>query len=410
MNDIKCVIFYCIFELKYFGGIVMDNRISVSNWVEINLDNLEYNFRGIKNKLPDNTKMCMVIKSNAYGHGAVELAKFYEELGADFLAVARTREAIELRQNGISLPILNLGYTNPNAIEESVSMDISMTVFEYEFVKKIDMIAAKQGKKAKVHIKLDTGMSRLGYVVLDDLVDDIYSEIEKISKLENVIIEGVYTHFATADAKNKEFENLQMHRFSEMIEKLEANDIIPQYIHCSNSAEILDTDERYNMVRPGIIQYGSYPSNEVSYTIDIRPVMSFKAKVTNVKILSPGTSISYGRTYFTTVREKIVSIAVGYTDGFLRGRRNPYVYINGEKCSVVGRICMDQCMVRVPMEMDVKIDDDVLIFGEELVTVSDVARDCDSIEHEIMCRIDRRVQRIYKRNNEIVKIVDYLVD
>ncbi len=379
-----------------------------SNWLEINLDNLEYNFKGIKNKLPKGTKMCMVIKSNAYGHGAVEIAKFYEELGADFFAVARTGEALELRKNEIKLPILNLGYTNPNWIADSIKNDVSFTLYNYEFAEKINSIARAIGKKAKVHIKLDTGMSRLGYVVMEGKEDEIIQDIQKINKLDNIDIEGIYTHFATADARNKEFENLQMDRFSKMIKILEEMDIKPKYIHCSNSAEILDTDERYNMVRPGIIQYGIYPSNEVCYSIDLKPVMSFKAKVSNVKILDAGTSISYGRIYFTTVREKIVSISVGYADGFTRGRRNPYVYIKGERCPIVGRICMDQCMVRVPMDMDVKMDDDVLIFGEELITVVDVARDCDTIEHEVMCNIDRRVPRAYIKDKKVIKVVDYL--
>lgn len=387
----------------------MDDVLRGSDWLEINLDNIEYNLQGIKNKLPEDVKICMVIKANAYGHGAVELASLYQKLGVDFLAVARTREAIELRHNKINLPILNLGYTNPVSIEDSIKNDISMTIFRYNFAKEINETAKRLGKCAKVHIKLDTGMSRLGYVVLADRIDEIKLEIQKINNLEYIDIEGIYTHFATADAENKEFENLQIQRFSEMINSLENIGIKPKYIHCSNSAEILDTEEKYNMVRVGIIQYGIYPSDEVSREIDLKPVMSFKTKVSNVKVLNPGTSISYGRTYFTTVIEKIVSIAVGYADGFLRGRRNPYVYIHGEKCPVVGKICMDQCMVRVPMKMDVRINDDVLIFGEELVTVGDIARDCDTIEYEIMCRIDRRVQRVYTRDDEIVKITDYLI-
>ncbi|MGP1486919.1 MAG: alanine racemase, partial [Peptostreptococcus stomatis] len=361
-----------------------------------------------KNKIPEGTKMCMVIKSNAYGHGAVQIARFYEELGADFFAVARLNEAMELRDHGITTPILNLGYTNPLTIEDSIRNNVSMTVFDLELAQEIDKVARKIGIKAKIHLKLDTGMSRLGYVVLDDKLDEIADEIKHISQFEGIILEGMYTHFATADARNKEFENLQTHRFSEMVDKVKAMGVNIEYIHCSNSAEILDCDEKYDMVRPGIIQYGIYPSNEVSYSIDIKPVMTFKAKVSNVKVLDAGTSISYGRVYFTTVKEKIISIAAGYADGFLRGRRNPYVYINGVKCSIVGRICMDQCMVRVPMDMDVKVNDDVVIFGDDLVSVDDVARGCDTIAHEVMCMMSRRVPRVYYRHGEIVSIVDYL--
>ena len=387
----------------------MSELIKYANWVEIDLDALEYNFKGIKNKVPDGVRMCMVIKSNGYGHGAVRIAKFYEEIGADFLAVARTQEGLELRDNGISLPILNLGYTDALEISEAIEGNISMTVFDYETAKKINEEAGKIGKKANIHIKLDTGMSRLGFLVYDKYRDDAVEETVKISQLENINIQGVFTHFANADEKIKEFERIQFDRFKDTVDALGKKGIVPEYIHCSNSAEILDTDEEYNMIRPGIIQYGVYPSDEIVKSVDIKPVMTFKAKVTNVKMLDAGISISYGRTYFTTSREKIVSIAVGYADGFLRGRSKPYVTINGVNCPVVGRICMDQCMAKVPKDMDVNIGDVVTIFGQGGSSVNEIASSCNTIEHEVLCNINRRVPRIYKRNGEIVDIVNYLL-
>lgn len=384
------------------------NKVLGANWVEINLDNLEYNYRGLRKKVRKDAKMCMVIKANGYGHGALELAKFYDSLGADFYAVARAYEGIELRCGGIKTPILNLGVTADSELEDSVKQDISMTTFSIEFAKKANDIAKIYGKKARLHIKLDTGMSRLGFVVKEEKIGDIVKEIEEIQKLENVVIEGIFTHFASADIANKEFEKLQFSRFKKVVDALEKVGIVPEFRHCSNSAEILDTDEMYDMVRPGIIQYGIYPSDEVNKSVDVKPVMSFKTRVTNVKILEPGVSIGYGRTYFTTVDEKIASIAVGYADGFLRGRKNPYVYIKGVKCPVVGRVCMDQCMVRVPEELDVSVGDEVLLFGEELVTCTDVANECSTIEHEVLCNINRRVPRVYTKGGEIVKIVNYL--
>ena len=380
------------------------------NWAEIDLDSILYNLNGLRKKLPESTKVCMVIKSNAYGHGSAKLAKFYEENGVDFLAVARAREAFELRKAGVSLPILNLGYTNLPNVEECINKNVSMTIFNYEFAKQVSHIAKSINKPAKIHLKMDTGMSRLGYVVLEEDIDSIVEEIEKISNLEFIEIEGMYTHFATADARNKEFEELQTGRFASMVKALESKGLKPPYVHSSNSAEILDMEEKYDMVRMGIVQYGLYPSDEVKRSVDLKPAMSFKAKVSNVKILNPGTSISYGRIYFTTVKEKIATITVGYADGFLRGRKNPYVFINGIKCPIVGRICMDQCMVRVPMEMDLHIDDDVLIFGSEYVTVDDIAHDCDTINYEVLCQVSRRVPRVYIQNGEIVDIVDYLLD
>ena len=380
------------------------------NWVEVDLDAILYNLNGLRKKLPSQTKVCMVVKSNAYGHGSAKLAKFYEENGVDFLAVARAREAFEIRKAGVTIPILNLGYTNLPTVEDCIKNNVSMTIFDYEYAKKINDIAKKINKTAKIHLKMDTGMSRLGYVVLEEDIDHIVLEIEKISKLEYIEIEGMYTHFATADARTKEVEELQTGRFAKMVEALENKGLRPPYVHSSNSAEILDMEEKYDMVRMGIVQYGLYPSDEVSRSVDLKPAMSFKAKVSNIKILNPGTSISYGRIYFTTVKERIATITVGYADGFLRGRRNPYVFINGIKCPIVGRICMDQCMVRVPMDMDIKIDDDVLIFGSEHVTVDDIAHDCDTINYEVLCQVSRRVPRVYIQDGKIVDIVDYLLD
>lgn len=390
------------------GGEFMSESVKYANWVEIDLDALEYNFKGIKNKVSKYVKMCMVIKSNGYGHGAVRIAKFYEEIGADFLAVARTQEGLELRENGISLPILNLGYTDDLEISEAIENKISMTVFNYDSAKKIDEVAKKIGKKAYIHVKLDTGMSRLGFLVYDSYVEDSVEDIVNISKLENIVVQGAFTHFANADERIKEFERIQFDRFKDTIDELERRGVVFEYVHCSNSAEILDTDEEYNMIRPGIIQYGVYPSDEIVKSVDIKPVMTFKAKVTNVKELEAGISISYGRTYFTTSREKIISIAVGYADGFLRGRIKPYVTINGVNCPVVGRICMDQCMAKVPKDMDVSIGDVVTIFGQGGSSVNEIASSCNTIEHEVLCNINRRVPRIYKKDGKIIDIVNYL--
>lgn len=386
----------------------MNNIITSACWAEVNLDALKYNFEGLRKKISKNTKLCMVIKANGYGHGAVEISKLYEKLGADFLAVARSSEGIELRKNNIKLPILNLGYTNPNDYENIINNNISATIFDVETAKSLNDIAEKLNKIANIHIKIDTGMSRLGFLAVENNYNSILEDIKKISNLKNIKIEGIFAHFSTSDLKNKEYERIQFNKFKHIIEILEENKIDVGIKHCSNSAEILDTDIEFDMVRPGIIQYGIYPSDEVEKSIDVKPVMSFKAKVTNVKILEAGTSISYGRTYFTTHKEKIASISVGYADGFLRGRKNPFVFINGIKCPIVGRICMDQCMARVPMDLDVKINDDVLLFGDGFISVTEIANSCDTIEHEVLCNINRRVPRIYLQNDEIIKIVDYI--
>ena len=367
----------------------------------VDLAAIQFNIKQIAAHIPDNVEKWAVVKADAYGHGAVAVTQSIEPI-VDGFCVSNIDEAVELRDAGITKKILVLGVSDVHAISLAIERKVTCTVASLEW---IDLLLQSNIDVAglAVHIKIDSGMGRIGFRDSQDAQEAIH-RLEKAGAQ----VEGIFTHFATADARNKEFENLQTHRFSEMVDKVKAMGVNIEYIHCSNSAEILDCDEKYDMVRPGIIQYGIYPSNEVSYSIDIKPVMTFKAKVSNVKVLDAGTSISYGRIYFTTVREKIISIAAGYADGFLRGRRNPYVYINGVKCSIVGRICMDQCMVRVPMDMDVKVNDDVVIFGDDLVSVDDVARGCDTIAHEVMCMMSRRVPRVYYRHGEIVSIVDYL--
>lgn len=384
--------------------INIDKKVA---WVEVNLDNLEFNYNELRKRVPDSAKMCMVIKADGYGHGAVELAKFYESIGADFFAVSRAKEAKELRDAGVKSPILNLGVTLEDEYEYMVEIDLSMTIFDYNVASKINEIAKSMGKVARLHIKLDTGMSRIGYVV-EGRLDYVVGEIKKISQLENIRLEGMFTHFANADEANPEFKNIQLARFKSVVDSLEEEGIKIELIHCSNSAAILNDDDDFNMVRPGVIQYGVYPSDEVEKNVAIKPVMSFKCRVANIKELGSGVSVGYGRNYFTSKTERIATITIGYADGFLRGRKGAYVYINGQKCPVTGNICMDQTMVRLPDGLDVKIGDEVLLFGEEYVTVEDVARECSTIVHEVWCNINRRVDRIYKRNGEFVKLVDYL--
>lgn len=392
---------------KKCGGNVMVSIGKRPAWAEINLDNLEFNFRELKKRVTDSTKMCMVVKADAYGHGAVEIARFYESIGADFFAVSRAKEARELREYGIKLPILNLGVTFEDEYDFMVEEDLSMTIFDYGVACDLNDIAKRKSKKARVHIKLDTGMSRLGYIV-EDNIDYVVGEIKKISSLENIFIEGMFTHFANADEANQDFKNLQFSRFKSVVDRLKDENIDIRIIHCSNSAAILNDDDDFNMVRPGVIQYGVYPSDEVGKNVKIKPVMSFKCRVANIKDMKPGVSIGYGRNYTTCQNERIATITVGYADGFLRGRKNPYVYIKGTKCPIVGNICMDQTMVRLPDGLDVQIGDEVLLFGEEFVGVEQVAKDCSTIVHEVWCNINKRVDRVYKKNGEFIKLVDYL--
>ena len=371
-------------------------------FAKINLDNLKQNFLNLKNFVGDDIKFCALIKANAYGHGSVEIAKSYAEFGADYLAVARVNEGEELRKNGINLPILLLGYSDE--VKKALLSNLELCVFNYKYATTINKIAKSLNLKAKIHIKLDTGMARLGFVVRDEKsILETTLTCLKISKLSNIEIIGVFTHFAKSDSADKSFTNLQLKRFNAQIYDFEKNGLKIPLKHVSNSAAILDIQTaNLNMVRSGIVGFGFYPSDEVKKSVDLKPVMSLYAMISNIKILKPNTPISYGGVYITKDYEKIITICIGYGDGFLREQNNPEVLINNVKCPVVGRICMDQCMVKVPFNMEVKVGEYATIFNEDDFNASNLARRCNTISYEILSLIASRVKRIYYKNGKII--------
>ncbi|MCZ6172407.1 alanine racemase [Campylobacter ureolyticus] len=371
-------------------------------FAKINLDNLKQNFLNLKKFVGDDIKFCALIKANAYGHGSVEIAKSYAEFGADYLAVARVNEGEELRKNGIKLPILLLGYSDE--VKKALLNNLELCVFNYKYATTINEIAKSLNLKAKIHIKLDTGMARLGFVVRDEKsILETTLICLKISKLSNIEIVGVFTHFAKSDSADKSFTNLQLKRFNAQIYDFEKNGLKIPLKHVSNSAAILDTQTaNLNMVRSGIVGFGFYPSDEVKKSVDLKPVMSLYAMISNIKILKPNTPISYGGVYTTKDYEKIVTICIGYGDGFLREQNNPEVLINNVKCPVVGRICMDQCMVKVPFDMEVKVGEYATIFNEDDFNASNLARRCNTISYEILSLVASRVKRIYYKNGKII--------
>ncbi|MCZ6102948.1 MAG: alanine racemase [Campylobacter ureolyticus] len=371
-------------------------------FAKINLDNLKQNFLNLKKFVGDDIKFCALIKANAYGHGSVEIAKSYAEFGADYLAVARVNEGEELRKNGIKLPILLLGYSDE--VKKALLNNLELCVFNYKYATTINKIAKSLNLKAKIHIKLDTGMARLGFVVRDEKsILETTLTCLKISKLSNIEIIGVFTHFAKSDSADKSFTNLQLKRFNAQIYDFEKNGLKIPLKHVSNSAAILDIQTaNLNMVRSGIVGFGFYPSDEVKKSVDLKPVMSLYAMISNIKILKPNTPISYGGVYITKDYEKIITICIGYGDGFLREQNNPEVLINNVKCPVVGRICMDQCMVKVPFNMEVKVGEYATIFNEDDFNASNLARRCNTISYEILSLIASRVKRIYYKNGKII--------
>ena len=382
-------------------------KITVPTWAEINLDNLRFNLNNIKNLLEEDIKICGVIKADAYGHGAVEVAKLLEKEKVDYLAVARTAEGIELRQNGITLPILNLGYTPDEAFEDSIKNKITMTVYSLETAQKINEIAKSLGEKACVHVKIDSGMTRIGFQPNEESVQ----EIIELNKLEYIDLEGMFTHFATADEVSKEYTYKQANNYKFMSDKLDEAGVKIAIKHVSNSAAIMDCpDLRLNMVRAGIILYGHYPSDDVfKDRLELRPAMKLKSKIGHIKQVEPGVGISYGLKYTTTGKETIATVPIGYADGFTRIQKNPKVLIKGEVFDVVGRICMDQIMVRIDKDIDIKVGDEVILFGEGEVTAERIAKDLGAINYEVLCMISRRVDRVYMENNELVQINSYLL-
>mgnify|MGYP000853794334 FL=1 len=375
----------------------------------IDMDAYYNNVRNIK-KLVGDTKVCAVVKGNAYGHGSRMMAPVAIEAGASYLAVAFMDEAMELRNAGITAPILILGWTPPEQMEQAVKNNITLTVFDYDTVFNLNEIASSLRKTAKVHIKLDTGMGRLGYTDKNTAINDI----ERMEMLGNVEIEGLFTHFAVSDIADKSYTKMQFERFMDVVDGLSNKGIEIPIKHVSNSAAILDLPEmNLDMVRPGILTCGYYPSEEVRHILDIKPSLSFKSTVAYVKSLPAGCSISYGRV-FTTKRDSIIAtIPVGYADGFTRllsGKAK--VIINGEFADVAGRICMDQCMADVTDMGGVSAGDEVVLLGtqgDKKINANDIGNAIGSLHGEILCGISRRVPRIYIREGKIINTTNYLL-
>lgn len=383
------------------------------NWrpyyAEINLDNFRHNFREVK-RLARGKKTIGVIKADAYGHGAVELAAILEEENVDYFAVAVITEALELRKNGYRQPILILGFTPPVFAREIVENDITQTVFNYELAEAISKEAVRQKKQARVHIKLDTGMGRIGFLPETNAV----TEIKRISKLKNIYVEGIFTHFAAADEEKKEFSILQLDSYNKMINNLSREGIEFEIKHMANSAAIIDLPETYfDAVRPGIMLYGYYPSDEViKDRLSLKPVMELKGNIINIKEVPDNTSISYGRRFYTNRRSKIGTLPFGYADGYTRllyGKS--FVILNGVKAPVVGRICMDQCMIDITECGDVKVGDEVIVMGERngiKNNADDIAKGLGTISYEVLCMVSKRVPRIYVRDGRVIKVKNYI--
>jgi len=382
-------------------------------WAEISLNAIEHNYNVIRNKVADDTKVCCVIKADGYGHGAVELSQVYEKLGADFFAVSNIDEGIEIRKSGSKLPIVILGYTPVSEAENLAEYDISQAVFSLEYAKELSEKCVEEDCICKMHIKVDSGMSRIGFMC-QEFPRDEYS-IEEICEaccLPNLEVEGLFTHFCVSDedAEGREFTNKQYENFIHVRDSLKKRGVDISVVHCSNSGAIEDYPETCcDMVRAGIILYGLAPSSKLADRLDLVPAMTLKTVVAFVKEVQKGATISYGRTFTADRKMKIATVPIGYADGFIRqNAKDGYMMVSGKKAKIVGRICMDQTMLDVTDIEDVKTGDEVVVFGtgeNGEPTADSLAENTGTINYETVCLVGKRVPRIYIKDGKIENVM-----
>ncbi len=384
--------------------------MNTRTWAEINLDALENNIKEVRRITSGDAMVMAIVKADGYGHGAVECANVFLENGADILGVACYSEALQLRDAGIDAPILILGASFEDEIEGIVINNVTVSLYSYLFAKKVSDVAKRNNKIAKIHIKIDTGMSRLGFVAgVND--KEIIDEIIKISKLDNIEIEGIFSHFSTSDEKESDYTNLQFDRFMSVCNELEKMGLKIPIRHIANSAAIMmHPNTHLDMVRAGIVLYGLYPSNEVDKAkLNLIGAMSIKSQITQIKEICDNRGVSYGKRYITNGKTKIATVPVGYADGYTRklsGKAK--MLVNDELVDVIGTICMDQCMIDVTSVNNINTGDEVTIFGPKTVTAEDLALWQNTISYEVVCLISKRIPRVFYRNGRMVSVLDYL--
>ena len=369
-------------------------------WAEVDFDKLAHNYHALRGLTPAGTKYLGLVKADAYGHGAVPVAKKLEELGADYLGVACLDEAIEVREAGVKTPILILGCTSSIYAAELVKYNITQACYDLEYAKELSAGAQKAGGTITVHIQCDTGMTRLGFMCHEDTMEKSASEIIEAVKLPGLKAEGIFTHFSDSDG-SEEYTMLQFGRFQDIIQRVRGLGYEFEIRHCANSAATLLYPATYlDMIRPGIVQFGHFPDAKMDHALcDLVPVLELKSRVATVRDVPANTPVSYGRTNTLTRPSRLAVIPVGYGDGFCRGFSNKLtVLINGKKLPIVGRICMDMCMVDVTDAPDVKEGDVAILYGSDGTNDQPVeagAEIMNTISYELLCVLTKRIPRIY---------------
>lgn len=387
-------------------------------WAEIDLDAAAHNFRAVRQAVNPGSKVCCVVKADAYGHGAVRMAQEYESLGADWFAVSNLEEALQLRLSGITRPVLVLGFTPAEEARSLAEHNISQCVYSSEYAEALSGCAQAAGVTVNIHVKIDTGMSRLGFYFQDiDRDGDALQQVKRVCTLPGLHPEGIFTHFAVSDGgvDGDAFTMRQFGCFKELIEALQREGITFELRHCANSAAIFDYSlSHFDMVRAGIVIYGLYPSADLRHRPGLRPVLSLRSVVSHVKTLKAGATVSYGRDFTADREMTVATIPVGYADGYPR-RLSPggaQVLIHGRRCPILGRICMDQLMADVSALDSVKIGDVVTLIGrdgEEEILADELAACEGTINYEVVCGLSKRVPRVYLKNGKTDCIYNQLL-
>ena len=379
-----------------------------STRVKIDLDAIARNFDAVREKA--GVKVMAVVKADAYGHGAIQVARLLQDKCA-FFGVSSMLEAMELRKAGLTTPILILGHTPVNAYPTAIREGIRPTIFHYEDAKALSLAAQEAGLAAPFHFAVDTGMSRLGFQATEESAD----VCAKIARLPGLVPEGLFSHFATADCADLSRARQQAQRFDAFDAMLRRRGVAVAIRHMDNSAGLMNFPNHYEMVRSGIVTYGMYPSEEVSpELLKLEPALQFLSRVSHVKTLPAGREVSYGGTFVTTRETRIATVPVGYADGYRRSLSGKfYVLIHGKRAPILGRICMDQMMVDVTDIPETAVGDRVTLVGRdggEVITMEAIAAAADSFNYEFVCGISRRVPRIYVQDGKNVHSVHYLLD
>ena len=384
-------------------------------WAEISLDNLNHNYHALREKLPSECRFLGVVKADAYGHGAVPVSRHLKELGTEFLAVSNFEEATQLRCNGIRGPILILGYTPVKYAEDLAKMGIRQEVHSLEYARALNERLKGLHRRLRVHIKLDTGMSRLGFFAYNH--EQTVEELKEVARMDNLLIEGIFTHFPVADSidgADENFTRTQFERFTSMLTTLQGVGIKPEIRHCCNSgASILYPEYAMDMIRPGIATYGVLPSGDLRGRIDLKPVMSLRSTIFQIRDFEPNITVSYGRTYTTRDPERIAVVGIGYADGLSRSFSNNISFLlHGKRVPQVGRICMDMCMIDISKVPEAQVNDVVTVFGEDggdEIEVESLSNRLNTIPYEILCGINKRIPRIYLDGEDQTEILQYIV-